>query len=137
MFETLCHNAGQNRQCCRGGGSPAGARMTRARWHILREGDALTVARRVPVRFDLAVETVLPRADKLRVAHQVRQDMWRALRGLRGFAPAVRVEERGEMLAVTAGGQVDGPMPRHKAQETISELLECRSKRDRWLQWAS
>lgn len=110
--------------------------MARNGWHILREDGALTLARRLPVRFDLAVETRLPPARKLRIAQQVRQDMWRALRGLRGFAPAVTVREDGSGLRVIAGGQVDGPWP-DDTELRIAELLASPRNRARWVRWAA
>ena len=61
-------------------------------WHITRAEGTLTLSRRLPARFDLGVGTVLPQvARPERLAHQVRQDLWRALRDLRGFAPCVRI----------------------------------------------
>ncbi len=41
--------------------------MARDNWHILQEDGALTVARRVPVRFDLSVETHLQAHGRLRI----------------------------------------------------------------------
>ena len=111
--------------------------MRRNRWHILEEDGALILARRVPVRFDLAVVTSLPRGGKRRVAQQVRQDIWRALRHLRGFAPAVRVAEGPDGLIVTAGGQVDGAFPLGQAEARIAEVLEDRANRARWMRWAA
>ncbi len=111
--------------------------MSRNRWHILREAHALTMARRVPVRFDLAVTTQLEGGDKLRLARQVRQDIWRALRGLRGFAPAVRIEEAACGLRVIAGGQVEGRVPCMHAEERIANVLENPANRARWLRWAA
>ncbi len=110
--------------------------MSRARWHILREAGAVCVARRVPVRFDIAAETVLPRAGKLRLAHQVRQDIWRALRRLRGFAPAVKVSERADGLHVRAGGQVDGAIPVARAEAVLARVLADPDNRARWVRWA-
>lgn len=110
--------------------------MARNSWHILRDEGALTLARRLPVRFDLAVGTRLPLARKLRIAQQVRQDMWRALRGLRGFAPAVKVWEDSAGLCLIAGGQVDGPWPEN-AEARIASLLESPRHRARWLRWAT
>ncbi|MEQ9260636.1 MAG: hypothetical protein RIG84_16240 [Roseovarius sp.] len=112
--------------------------MGKARWHIVEEPGALVLARCWPVRFDLAVATVLPAvARRARLAQQVRQDMWRALRGLRGFSPAVRLEEAESGLRVVAGGQVDGPLPRAKAEAQIADLLACPRNRARWARWAS
>ncbi|MBO9408434.1 hypothetical protein J7399_13425 [Shimia sp. R9_1] len=110
--------------------------MSKARWHILREGDRLTVARRVPVRWDLAVQTTLPDADRLRIAQQVRQDMWRALQDLRGFAPVVQVTRVDGMLQVKAGGAVAGAVAREKLEAEISEVLNCPKRRARWLRHA-
>ena len=111
--------------------------MARDNWHILQEDGALTVARRVPVRFDLSVETHLQAHGRLRIAHQVRQDMWRALKGLRGFAPAVRVEACDGALRVIAGGQVDGAVPKAQAEARIAQVLENPANRARWQRWAS
>ena len=111
--------------------------MTQPRWHILRDGNALTLARRLPVRFDLAARTHLPKGAKLRIAQQVRQDVWRALRDLRGFAPVVRVADCAEGLEVTAGGQVDGRFARAVAEHQIAEVLENPAHRARWTRWAA
>ena len=111
--------------------------MSRSRWHILREDDALTLARRVPVRFDLEVRTVLPKGNKLRIAHQVRQDVWRALQSVRGFAPAVRVVEKDGELSIMAGGQVDGQIARGVTEARIAAVLENPSNRARWVRWAA
>ncbi len=111
--------------------------MNRNNWHILKEDGALTMARRVPVRFDLGVSTHLPGGDKLRLAPQVRQDVWRALRGMRGFAPAVRVEDCTNGVVITAGGQVNGAIPRKLAESQIAEMLENPANRARWQRWAS
>ena len=107
--------------------------MTRRNWHILREDGALTLARRLPARFDLSVEAAFPRVGRLRLARQIRQDMWRALQHMRGFAPAVRVEDAGDGLRVCAGGQVDGVFPRARAAETLSALLQDPAHRARWI----
>jgi hypothetical protein len=110
--------------------------MGNSRWHILIEDGALTMARRMPVRFDLKVSTQLEGGDKLRLARQVRQDVWRALRDLRGFAPAVRVEDCATGVLVTAGGQIDGRCPYDKARSRIGEVLDDPANRARWSRWA-
>lgn len=110
--------------------------MGRSRWHIDRQAGVLTVARRLPVRFDLQVRRVLPMADAGRMARQVRQDVWRALRGLRGFSPAVRVAPEAGGLAVIAGGQVDGALPRAVAEARIAAMLDDPDNRARWARWA-
>lgn len=108
--------------------------MARTKWHILTEDGALTLARRLPVRFDLAVQTQLPRCGRRRLALQIRQDMWRLLQDLRGFAPIVRVEQMAGGLQVTAGGQVDqAPFPKRCSEEKLRQMLSDRNNRSRWL----
>ncbi|WP_226626917.1 hypothetical protein [Alloyangia pacifica] len=107
-------------------------------WHMQREGEVVTLARRSPARFDLRVETLLPPVARLeRLAHQVRQDMWRALRDLRGFAPVVRVQPCAGGVTVEAGGEVAGALPRKVVEARIAEVLEDRGNRARWVTWAA
>jgi len=113
--------------------------MAKDGWHRLREEDAVTIARRLPVRFDLSVEASLPVSGPVsltRVAHQVRQDMWRRLQGLRGFSPAVRVTQGDGRLTLQAGGSVEGALP-GKACDALSELLDSPTHRARWLAHAA
>lgn len=105
-------------------------------WHILRDGASLTVARHLPARFDIGVEAGFPPMGRLRLAHQVRQDMWRALRNVRGFSPVVRVEARGEGLLLRAGGRLDRPAPRSVLEDRIAALLACPAHRARWQAYA-
>lgn len=101
-------------------------------FHTLRDGAVLTLARRVPVRFDVAASTRLPDARRGRVAHQVRQDLWRNLQSLRGFSPVVRVIRQADGLLVEAGGQVDGAIPRG-TEARIADLLADPQRRARWM----
>lgn len=107
--------------------------MLRKRWHILREDGALTLARHLPARFDLLARATFPPARKGRLAQQIRQDLWREMRDLRGFSPVVRVEEEGAGLRVTAGGRAARPFPRAQAEARIAALLGCPAHRARWL----
>lgn len=108
--------------------------MSRDRWHVIEEeGGALIIARRWPVRFDLAVSTELPDGGRRWIAHQVRQDLWRSLRRLRGFVPAVRVMRGAGGLSITAGGEVRGRCDRGQAEARIAAMLEDRHNRARWL----
>lgn len=110
--------------------------MARNNWHILTDDDSVTVTRRLPARFDVSVETEMPLGNKLRIAQQVRQDMWRALQDLRGFAPLVQVSQVGEMLVVKAGGQFSGKFPRQHIQDKLTVLLDDPKKRARWARFA-
>lgn len=106
--------------------------MTRNRWHIIREDNTLTVTRALPVRFDVSAETVIADGSRLRLAQQVRQDMWRRLRDLRGFAPVVSVTREGALCRVTAGGRIDGAFPKARAQSILEDMLGDASLRARW-----
>ncbi|EAQ27566.1 hypothetical protein [Roseovarius sp. 217] len=111
--------------------------MGRDRWHVIEEEGALTLARRVPVRFDLAVETVLPGVTgRRRLAHLVRQDLWRALQSLRGYAPVVQVTRRADVMQVRAGGAVAGRFDRAKCEALIAVVLEDADNRARWMRRA-
>lgn len=110
--------------------------MTRKGWHILREEGQLTVARRLPVRFDVCAETWLPPLRKLPLAQQVRQDVWRALQRLRGFAPVVQVAETGAGLRVLAGGQVHGAFSKSRVNAVLLAVLDDAENRQRWIRWA-
>lgn len=108
--------------------------MTANRWHIDRTATALTLSRRARVRWDVAVEACFPPARKGRLAHQIRQDMWRKLQSLRGFSPAVRVVEDGPHLRIVAGGDISArSFPRSRVEAQISELLTDPEKKERWL----
>ncbi len=110
--------------------------MSSSGWHITRKDGALTLSRRLPARFDVAAETLLPQADPLRLAHQIRQDMWRHLQALRGFYPVVEITAEGQGLAVRAGGQVLGRVPSNAAGR-IADVLENPANRTRWLRHAA
>ena len=113
-----------------------GPPLTARRWHILREGATLTLARQLPVRFDVGVVAEFPKMGKLRLAQQVRQDMWRALRGVRGFSPVVHVQEQDHGLRLRAGGRVEGPAPRAGLETIIAGVLACPRNRARWAAFA-
>ena len=106
--------------------------MARKRWHILREGAGLTLCRHLPPRFDFAVSTVLPHGRAARLAHQIRQDLWRALQRVRGFSPVVQLEQVADGWRVTAGGRVAGPVPAAvvaRADAVLTDPL----RQKRWL----
>lgn len=108
-------------------------------WHMLREDGTLTLSRRLPARFDFAAKTVISGGAilrKSRLATQVRQDMWRALQSLRGFAPVVQINVHGDDLEIIAGGAVAGRFPKQKSEEQVSEVLECPDRRARWMRSA-
>lgn len=105
------------------------------RWYILREADQLTLSRLRPARFDVSAQTRLPLAGAVRLAHQIRQDIWRDLRRVRGFAPVIRIERRDQQMLITAGGQLAGRVPAGMTAR-LSRVLEDSENRQRWLRHA-
>ena len=110
-------------------------------WHLMREGAVLVLTRRLPARFDLSARTVLPLSGRAvgraRLAHQLRQDVWRCLRDLRGFWPVVRIERSEDALHVTVGGALDGTRaPVERAEARLAALLADPRHRARWLRHA-
>lgn len=104
-------------------------------WHVLEDGMALTLARRLPPRFDLSEERQFPPLRRRALAHAIRQDVWRALRHLRGFTPVVRVARNGEGMAVRAGGACDGALP-SVARARLAAVMNCPARRARWMRHA-
>ena len=103
-------------------------------WHILRDGSALTLTRHLPVRFDVEARTHLPRMGRLRLASQIRQDIWRALQSQRGFSPVVEVTAGEDNVGVRAGGRIEARrFDRVRLQGLISDVLDNPGNRQRWL----
>ncbi len=112
--------------------------MSRSRWHIRDADGVLTLSRRLPARFDVAAQTHLPAAPAARVAHQVRQDLWRRLQDVRGFQPVVEVTRRAGGLSVRAGGSVAArAFPRARIEAEIAALLADDAHRARWIAHAT
>lgn len=107
----------------------------RGGWTACREGQTYTLARRWPARFDLSAQARFPMVGRARLAQQIRQDLWRSLKHLRGFSPVVQISVTGPDLEVTAGGQMDCSAPAG-TEERISDLLHDPVRRARWLTWA-
>lgn len=110
--------------------------MARDGWHILREDGGLTLARQLPARFDVSAMSDFPMCDASRLARQVRQDMWRVLRRVRGVSPVVRVEHVGDGLKVTAGGRLPRQSQAASIATRLDDLLSDPGLRARWLSWA-
>lgn len=103
-------------------------------WHIDRDGATLTLSRMRDARFDLAEAAFFPGEDLIRsrLAHQIRQDMWRRLQRLRGFCPAVRVTAQEGGFAVVAGGAIEGRVT-DRARTVIADMLQDPALRQRWI----
>lgn len=104
-------------------------------WHILREEGALTLARHLPVRFDFAVTATLGDGDPAKLAHQIRQDLWRALQRVRGFSPVIRLEPLPGGWSVTAGGRTPRPLA-DTERARAKAVLDSARNRARWARFA-
>lgn len=101
-------------------------------WHIARDEDSLTLSRHPAPRFDVQAETEFPLLRMLPLAQMIRQDMWRRLQRIRGFAPAVQVHHTDTGLRVVAGGTIDGRFPRARTEARLTTLLHDPVYRARW-----
>jgi hypothetical protein len=111
--------------------------MSRNTWHIQRDGARLTLSRRLPARFDVMASAEFPTMGRGRRARQIRQDLWRLLKGLRGFSPVIQIDATETGLQVSAGGSMLASTPVPKGTEArIQALLESPDHRQRWLAWA-
>ncbi|MEM8956998.1 MAG: hypothetical protein AAGC86_04200 [Pseudomonadota bacterium] len=116
--------------------------MRRNGWHIARQDGGVILSRRPGGRAagsGLWAETRLPAGGRLSVlAHEIRKDLWRALRHVRGFSPIIEIhpcrEEAG--LCVRAGGATASPPPA-PLQATLSAVLEDSARRARWISHAA
>lgn len=104
-------------------------------WHIDKEQGQVTVCRHLPARFDVSAQTQLAGGDALRLAMQIRQDMWRALRNLRGFSPVVQITSTDGQLEVRAGGRIMGHATAN-VEAKILMVLQNSENRERWLKCA-
>ncbi len=100
------------------------------------DGGGWVHARRLPSRMDLSVCVAVAARPGRRLARAIRQDMWRALRDLRGFSPVVRVTAAGDVAQVTAGGQIDAAWPRAATEARLAALLADPAHVARWRAWA-
>ena len=113
--------------------------MAQPGWHILREDHAVTVARHLPPRFDVAVAARIGTARRVSltaVAQQVRQDAWRALARVPGYSPVVRVTREDGALLVEAGGRLADPRRAGGAEDRLGAVLADADNRARWLSHA-
>ena len=110
--------------------------MARDRWHILRDGTRYTVSRHLPPRFDVVAQAAFPAVDPGRLARQVRQDMWRMLKDLRGFSPVVQIDTQSGGMTLLAGGRVAPDLATSRISRKIEALLNDPGHRRRWITWA-
>ena len=111
--------------------TPDGWARDRRGWYVRDDGTSYRIARRLPAVWDVSATTRLPDLGRRRLAHAVRQDLWRMLQRLRGFAPMVCVTRDAEGTVVRAGGQVAGRVPA-TTHDRIAALLRDPGTRAAW-----
>ncbi|MEM6624356.1 MAG: hypothetical protein AAF674_19195 [Pseudomonadota bacterium] len=117
-------------------------------WSLTHDaGRTHLVARGIPDRWDIwaaAVWTADLPADPLspqvraRLAHQIRQDIWRAAQRVRGFVPRVTLEQTDGHLTIRAGGTIttDTPCPAGLT-DALAAILQNDKNRRRWMTHAT
>ncbi|MEC3860362.1 hypothetical protein VK792_03625 [Mesobacterium sp. TK19101] len=108
----------------------------RGGWFEYRDADCYVLARRWPPRLDICAEARFPRVARGRLARQVRQDLWRALQDLRGFAPVIDIRTCGGGLRLLAGGQLACGRGGAGAGDRVAMVLNDANNRRRWLAWS-
>lgn len=101
------------------------------RFHIQRDGATLTLTRRHPARLDFHAATTFPLMSRQRLAQLIRQDLWRALKNVRGFSPVVQITRHSDHLDIRAGGQVSGARAPNLPQ-IAQQVLDDPANRTRW-----
>lgn len=105
-------------------------------WVIQRNGACLTLGRAGRFGMDVMATRTLDAGPvgRGRLAHQIRQDLWRNLRHITGFSPVVKVMRNGPTLTITAGGEVSRkPFPKQQIETQIADLLGDPAHIRRWL----
>lgn len=105
-------------------------------WYVHRDAGRYTLTRHWPPRFDVLASAEFPPLRAPRLAHQIRQDLWRAFRRLRGFSPVVQIDATDAGMSVTAGGRAAMPVP-PDIEARLEALLSDPRLRARWIVQAS
>lgn len=110
------------------------------RWRVEEAPGRTRLCLARALRTDIAAETFLPAPEardpvrfRRALAHQLRQDLWRALRRVRGFAPVIELTETPKGLRLSAGGALLAGRAPAGTEARIAALIEDPAHRARWL----
>ena len=103
-------------------------------WTVTQTDECVLFAFREHTRWDVSAAASFPALASRRLALQIRQDMWRALQGQRGFSPVVRLQPATDGWSVQAGGQLSGPTA--AAEAKIAQMFDNAALRARWTRFA-
>jgi len=108
-------------------------------WHLSHSGGVWRYgALGAPWRWDLCAQTYLPlpplgRGPAGWLCQQIRQDVWRALQGVRGFSPMVELCADQTGLRVMAGGVLrSGGAVTQRTQTQLDTVLNAPGRKARW-----
>ena len=113
------------------------------RWKVVEEGNSLLLHRAgLSPQWSVDVSRTLDwpatPGQRLRIAHQIRQDVWRACQTTRGFVPVVQVSTDGHQTVMRAGGSLTTRSGHVSILETrIAAVLDDGNNRRRWRAYAS
>ncbi len=110
--------------------------MSRNSWHIHADEQRYVLTRQWPPQFDVLVEVAVPVMRRGRLAQQVRQDLWRELKYLRGFSPVVEIVHQDEGMALRAGGRLPKQARSTAVINRIEAVLNDPVRHARWFAWA-
>lgn len=109
--------------------------MTRGWVETDTGGGVLHARAGAPDRWDVAVSRAWPVPDPVsrrRMARQIRQDIWRALRTARGFTPRVLVASEDSRIHITGGGCIASGRAAPCLAGRIADILDNPHNRRRW-----
>lgn len=112
------------------------------RWSLVHTDDTTLLYRRgIASDWTFEVTRTLPgtypRYGRTKLVHQIRQDIWRTCRNVRGFLPLVQVSTNGDETVICAGGSL---MTRSGRVDVLSSrvarVLDCENNIARWKRYA-
>lgn len=112
------------------------------RWRIAETGDTLLlhrtgVAPAWAVEVSRTLDWPTTRRQRLSLAHQIRQDVWRACQTTRGFVPVVQVSTDDHQTVIRAGGSLTTRSGHVQSLEArIAAVLDDETNRRRWRNYA-
>ena len=112
------------------------------RWSTVETPDTLLLHRTgVAPEWSVAVSRTLDwpakRGHRLSLAHQIRQDLWRACQTTRGFVPVVQVSTDDHQTVIRAGGSLTTRSGHVQSLEArIAVVLDDENNRRRWRAYA-
>lgn len=109
------------------------------------DGGILHARAGLPDRWDISIERIwcvgqgnrpTLRLSRRRLARAIRQDVWRVLQNVRGFAPRVQVSILNDSVHATVGGVLMSDRRESGLGERIAAVLDHPDNKNRWFAYA-